>query len=401
MTPVSNNTPIANDLPDHWEIVRLKQLIVQTDERVGNESIPQLTLSRHHGVVPKGLSESHAQTNALGKIAHRGDLVLNKMQAWNGILAISGHEGSVSADYATFRFTRPSVAKFLEYVFRTELMASEFFTRSSGIGTAYLRVNIQELLDIKFGIPPERELTKIQGFLDKNTARIDNLIARKTRFIELLAEKRQALITHAVTKGLNPNAKMKDSGVEWLGEVPEHWKVAVLKRLVEFQRGHDLPDEARREGHIPIISSGGRIGFHNEAKAVGPGIVTGRYGSIGLFTLVEEEYWPLNTALYSKDLQGNHARYAWYLLQSVSEHFVLNSMKTAVPGVDRNDIHVVLVAIAPKDEQQGIVDCLDCATARIDTLIAKTERSIELLREHRTALITAAVTGKIDMREAA
>ena len=193
----------------------------------------------------------------------------------------------------------------------------------------------------------------------------------------------------------------KDSGVEWLGEVPSHWKFASLKWLVHFQRGHDLPADQRCPGDIPIISSGGAIGFHSTAAAKGPGIVTGRYGSIGHFTLVDEDYWPLNTALYSTDLRGNDPRFVWYFLHALSDLFIMESNKSAVPGIDRNDIHAVLVARPLLAEQHEIVAHLDHATARIDTLIARTERSIELLREHRTALITAAVTGKIDLREAA
>jgi len=217
--------------------------------------------------------------------------------------------------------------------------------------------------------------------------------------IDLLKEKRQAVISHAVTKGLNPDAPMKDSGVDWLGEVPAQWQVTFLKRVVTFQRGHDLPADSREEGSVPVVSSGGITGFHNVPCAEAPLIVTGRYGSIGRFELIEEDCWPLNTALYSIDLCGNDVRYVWYLLHAYVEHFVINSLKSAVPGVDRNDIHAVLVVVAPRDEQSKIVTYLNKVTARIDRLTREAETSIQHMKERRAALISAAVTGKIDVRD--
>lgn len=246
--------------------------------------------------------------------------------------------------------------------------------------------------------PPFDEQRAISEFLDRETAKIDALIAEQEKLLALLAEKRQATISHAVTRGLDPNAPMKDSGIPWLGEVPVHWEVLSLKNVVVLQRGHDLPADSRQEGGVPVVSSAGYIGFHNEARASGPGIVTGRYGSIGSFVYVEADYWPLNTALYSVALHGNDAKYVWYVLQSVAEHFVLNSMKSAVPGVDRNDLHKVAIVRAPNLEQKAIVIELDAVLESLDGLSGQCESAIELLKERRSALTAAAVTGKIDVR---
>ncbi|HMW01910.1 MAG TPA: restriction endonuclease subunit S, partial [Acidobacteriota bacterium] len=163
----------------------------------------------------------------------------------------------------------------------------------------------------------------------------------------------------------------KDSGIEWLGEVPGHWEVRRLKKVVTLQRGHDLPGEIREEGDIPIISSGGYFGTHNQAQAKAPGIVTGRYGTIGEFIFVEQDYWPLNTTLYSIKMFSNVPRFVWYLLQSISEHFVLNSKKSAISGVDRNDVHPVQVVLPPLKEQLPIAAFLDYETTQIDALIAE------------------------------
>lgn len=247
-------------------------------------------------------------------------------------------------------------------------------------------------------LPPEHEQAAIADFLDRETARIDSLIEKKERLIELLEEKRAALTNRAVTKGLDPGALMKESGVPWLGLVPAHWELKQLKWAVTFQRGHDLPSDERNKGDVPVVSSCGRSGAHSVAAAQGPGIVTGRYGTIGQFYLIEEDYWPLNTTLYSTDLHGNEPRFLHRMLTQLAALFLLNAVKSAVPGVDRNDIHPTLTAIPPIGEQRAIADFLDRANSKIDRIHVKTRDQISKFHEYRTALISAAVTGKIDVR---
>ena len=261
-----------------------------------------------------------------------------------------------------------------------------------------------------FALPPVPEQRAIADFLDRETARIDALVAKKERLIELLREKRAALISHAVTKGLpadasvqaglDPTVPMKDSGVEWLGEVPAHWEVKRLRSAIKFQRGHDLPSDDREEGDVPVVSSSGISAMHSKAVATAPGIVTGRCGTIGQFYLINQSYWPHNTALYSIDLHGNKPRFLRYMLIHMSPLFCLHSIKSAVPAVDRNDIHADYTTVPPLPEQRAIADFLDRETAKIDTLVANVRQVNERLKELRSALISAAVTGKIDVRDA-
>jgi len=261
---------------------------------------------------------------------------------------------------------------------------------------------------IRFGVPPFAEQRRIADFLDAETAKLDTLVAKRQELIEKLKEKRSALVSRTVTRGLppeaaraaglDPNPKLKPSGVEWLGEIPEHWDVKQLKWAIMFQRGHDLPADDREEGSVPLVTSSGVAATHSVAAAKGPGIVTGRYGTIGQFYLVNEDYWPLNTTLYSIDLRGNEPRFLQYMLTHLAPLFLLNAVKSAVPGVDRNDIHPTKSGIPPRLEQAAIANYLDVETNKIDRMVAKIEQAIERLQEYRTALITAAVTGKIDVR---
>ena len=260
-------------------------------------------------------------------------------------------------------------------------------------------------------VPPLDEQRAIAAFLDRETERIDSLVERKRRLIERLQEYRTALITRTVTRGLPPEAaraaglgpspRLKPSGVEWLGDVPEHWEVKQLRRAVILQRGHDLPNDERDTGDIPVVSSAGVSDSHSVAAGNGPAIVTGRYGSIGEFHLVDGPFWPLNTTLYSINLCGNEVRFLRYLLMNLKHLFIVNAVKSAVPGVDRNDLHPVATVLPPPTEQTAIADYLDSRLTRICSTSAKAEALIARLQEYRTALITAAVTGKIDVREAA
>ncbi len=263
-----------------------------------------------------------------------------------------------------------------------------------GLGSDAIRTGL-------FPVPPESEQRAIAAFLGRVTAEIDALVAKKERLIELLHEKRAAVITRAVTKGLDPNVPMKESGVDWLGAIPEHWTAEQLKWAITFQRGHDLPADEREDGLVPVVSSSGISSIHSRAIAKAPGIVTGRYGTIGDFHLITEDYWPLNTTLYSINMRGNDPRFLRYMLTHLSPLFLLNAVKSAVPGVDRNDIHPTQTVVPALREQQEIADFLDGKSTEIDRLASKIKEAIDRLKEMRTALISAAVTGKIDLHEEA
>ena len=183
-----------------------------------------------------------------------------------------------------------------------------------------------------------------------------------------------------------------------LTSLPSGWFIKQLKWAITFQRGHDLPTEDRHEGSVPVISGAGISGWHDTAIATGPGIVTGRYGTIGSFYLIETDYWPLNTALYSIDLHSNDPVFLRYMLEPLAPLFELNAAKSAVPGVDRSDIHAIRVAVPPLQTQRAIADYLDRETTRLDALLAAKERLLGLLAEKRRALITHAVTRGLDLK---
>ena len=259
--------------------------------------------------------------------------------------------------------------------------------------------------NFRIQLPSPTEQHAIADFLDRETAKIDILVSTKRTLIERLKEKRAALISRTVTRGLPPDAaraaglepypKLKPTGIDWLGELPEHWDVAPVGRKMVLQRGCDITKDQQQEGGVPVVSSGGVSSFHDEALVQAPGVVVGRKGTAGAVYYIAVDFWPHDTTLYVSKFFRTDVRYAYFKLLSMD----LASYDTgsANPTVNRNLIHPVVVSWPPVVEQRAIADFLDRETVRLDTLVTKIETAIERLCEYRAALITAAITGKIDV----
>lgn len=310
--------------------------------------------------------------------------------------------------------------KFLAYLLRG--LANESLRRleEAGHGTKALRMELWTSMQLT--IPPKEEQQSISTYLARETARIDALVAKKTRFIELLREKRQALITHAVTKGLDPNVKMKDSGMEWLGEVPEHWGVGVVSRVatrtvvgIAEAATHAYADSGTpilRSTNIRPYKIGGEILYVNadfaddrDTKLIhADDLVTVRTGNAGVTAVVPPELDGCQcfTMLITTLKDGMQSDYYCYWMNSAAaiHYFSIEGWGTAQVNISVPILKSLPVPIPPEQEQKEIVAFLLQETQRLDMLLTKTERSIELLKERRSALITAAVTGQIDLREA-
>ena len=401
-------------IPSHWEANRLKYALKvnPTAAAVRNlgaslevSFIPMEAVGEYGGLdlsSVKPLAEVTSGYTYFGE----GDVVVAKItpcfENGKGALAAGLTNGVAfgTTELHVLRVGNAADSRFLFYVSMSDAFRKLGEAEMYGAG-GQKRVPESFIENLVHPLPPLSEQHAIASFLDRETAKIDALVAKKERLIELLQEKRAALITQAVTKGLDPDVRMTDSGIEWLGTIPKHWTVKPLRWVVTLQRGHDLPSEQREDGDIPVVSSSGISSTHSKAMACGPGLVTGRYGTIGEFHLIDQPYWPLNTALYSTDLHGNDPRFLFYMLTHLSPIFVLHGNKSAVPGVDRNDVHPEHTAIPHPSEQRAIACFLNNETAKIDGLLTTILKAIDRLKELRTALISAAVTGKIDVRDEA
>jgi type I restriction enzyme S subunit len=284
-----------------------------------------------------------------------------------------------------------------------------------------LNLNTDTIGSIRIALPPPRELNHVLAFLDRETAKIDALVAEQRRLIELLKEKRQAVISHAVTKGLNPDAPMKDSGIEWLGEVPAHWEVMRLKHVSpQITVGIVVePSKYYVEDGVPALRSlnveQGSVKLENlvfiskeanEAQAKSKlrqgDLVAVRTGQPGTTAVIPPDLDGCNCIdliIIRKPANGNE----WFLSWFLASDFALIQFSSGSGGAIQQHFNVgtavnLIIPIPPRDEQNAIVDFINAETTKFDTLTSEAQRAIDLLQERRTALISAAVTGQIDVR---
>lgn len=277
-----------------------------------------------------------------------------------------------------------------------------------GRGVTVMHIYGSELKHLSIPLPPLDEQRSIGVYLDSETARIDKLISKQELLIARLDEYRTALITQVVTRGLPPEAaeaaglepapRFKDSGVEWLGDVQEDWSIVCIRHLCRFEYGESLTAEERVEGNVPVYGSNGVVGFHDEPNTLAPVIIIGRKGSHGKLNFDNCEAFAIDTTYFvDPACTETDLRWLYYALHTAElDDF---SKDSAVPGLSREDAYAKRLPRPPAAQQCAIARFLDAQSERIDRLRAKAELSIERLREYRSALVSAAVTGKIDVRD--
>lgn len=396
-------------VPEHWEVMRGKVLFRCIDARSATGEEDLLTVSSDRGIVPR---ESAAVTmfRAASYVGHKlcwpGDLVINSLWAWSRGLGVSRYHGIVSTAYGVYRLRRPLEvsAAYIEKLVRSTPFNWELRVRSKGIWISRLQLTDDAFLGAPFPIPPVGEQAAIVRFLDHVERRIRRYIRAKERLIKLLEDQKQAIINQAVTGQIDvrtgrPYPAYRDSGVEWLGKVPQHWETRRLKWVTRLQRGYDLPADKRVPGPFPVVSSGGIIDTHFESRCAGPGVVMGRYGSTDAVYYLERDFWPHNTSLFVTNFYGNMKKWCYYLLTNITK--ADHASKSAVPGLDRKDLFQIIVPVPPLAEQMEAVKVIETAGRNLTTAITTTERKIAVIREYRTRLIADVVTGKLDVREAA
>ena len=293
------------------------------------------------------------------------------------------------------------------------------------VQTAIPQITVSEVISNPLLVPSIKEQQQIANFLDKATAKIDTLIEKQTKQIELLKEKRQAVISHAVTKGINPNVPMKDSGVEWLGVIPEHWEVKKLGLITSkigsgktprggsevysdsgilFLRSQNIYDDGLFLDEVVYISEEINNEMLNTQIKDGDILLNVTGGSIGRTCLIPSNFQKANVNQHVCIIRLNTKEdrlFISYLMKSALIKSQIDGIQNgaAREGLNFEQISGFKIVLPPKNEQNEIANYLDDKTSKIDTLIEKSKKSIELLKEKRTALISACVTGKIDVRE--
>ena len=247
------------EIPEHWQLKRLKYVLAERNERSKTGEEPLFMVSQKYGLVVR--ADYHdkaeiAQSNIDNKIVYKNDLVFNKLKPHLGVFYKSeiDFKGLVSPDYAVYKVKNYIYdMKYLELLFRNPKYIEQFIIRATGIVEGLIRLYTTELFELPVMIPPREEQEKILNFLHGKTAQIDQAIALKQQQIEKLNEYKHIVIQNAVTKGLNPNVPMKNSGVDWIGDIPEHWEVKKLKYLIDSKAGYAFPSQQFSQEGISVI----------------------------------------------------------------------------------------------------------------------------------------------------
>ena len=425
----------VGDIPEHWEIHRLKHVASVQFSSVDKHTLEgeePVRLCNYVDVYYNDfitadiefMSASATQSEVARFQLCRGDVLVTKdSESWDDIAVPSYVAEKLEGVLCGYHLAhiRPHPRKLLgEYLFRafrSRGINDQFRVAANGItrfglGKYWLDNGL-------FPVPSLDEQRAIAAFLDSETARIDALIEKKRRQIELLQEKRSALISHAVTKGLNPNAPMKDSGIEWLGEIPEKWEVKRIKHLGAIRYGLGEPPEYVDDG-LPFIRATdinrGKIDLDAVRKVRSEDVPWSRRPTLRLdeILVVRSGAYTGDSAIITEDAAGciagyevlsitkAHARFvAWVLLSKYMLHgqIYLERMRAAQPHLNAEELGGFVILMPPLAEQLHIAETLSRETDKLDALEDKINGSIEMLREHRTALISAAVTGKIDVRD--
>lgn len=413
--------------PASWRWLPSKRLFPESKERAHPDD-EQLSASQDYGVISQKefirlAGRSVVQLNQhfdKRKRVERDDFVIS-MRSFQGGLERAWASGGIRSSYVVLKPTPEVDVGYFARLFKCQqyiqaLQATALFIRDGQ------DLNYQNFCLVDLPLPSLLEQAQIAKFIDYETARIDALIEKQQQLIALLQEKRQAVISHAVTKGLNPDAPMRDSGVEWLGKVPAHWVTVALKRIARVQGGYAFKSDLFGDDGVAVvrigdISTTGHVGvdcckrvpedFARGLKlfVVGSGEIlmamTGAtIGKSGRIPVGESAL--MNQRVGAFKLIGTQLEYEflWYLLGSEGylEHIRLAADGGAQPNISDKGMLAYQLALPPKSEQEQIVKFLENRLPALDDLEGKALLQIDLLSERRTALISAAVTGKIDVR---
>lgn len=385
-------------VPSHWEMRKLRQLIeLFSDKGHPNEQL--LSVVRELGVVVRDVDSKEENHNYIPddlsgyKRIRKGDFAINKMKAWQGSYAVSEHQGIVSPAYYTCHL-RLKNKKFFNIAIRSQAYVPFFTQNSKGIRVGQWDLSPIGLKEIPFFVPPQEEQEEIVAYLDEKCAQIDRYMASLEERIERLGELRQALIAEAVTRGINPQAPLRPSGIPWLGEIPQHWEMKRLKYLFSERSEKGFPDE-------PILCSTQKYGvipqsmYENRVVVVNKGLEGLKLVRKGDFVIslrsfqggIEyAHYQGIISAAYTilQLNEGANSAYLRYLLKS--EPFI-QLLQVCVIGIrEGQNINYSLLRknflpVPPQEEQEAIVAYLDEKTTQIDRYTGQLEEMIRQMKD--------------------
>ncbi|MCG8330157.1 MAG: restriction endonuclease subunit S [Chitinophagales bacterium] len=417
------------EIPSDWEIKPLNT-ITSLKSVKNHPHLQLLSLYRDYGVIQKSSRDDNH--NRAGsdlskyKLVSIGDLVINKMKAWQGSVGISKYEGIISPAYIICKVNPEIDSEYLNYLLRSNIYKHQYGKLSYGVRTNQWDIRYDDFKKLPVLIPSKPEQTSIANFLDYKLEKINRFISKKKQLIELLQEQKAAIINQAVTKGLNPNVKMKDSGVEWLGEIPENWEVKKLKYVANcFPSNvdkHSRPNEKRvrlcnytdvyyndfiLDDMDLMIATASDDQIEKCTLLKGDVIITKdseTADDIAVPAYVKEDLTNVVCGYHLSVLRAKHKIIGEYLFRvlmanSINPQFEVNAKGVTRVGLGTYPLNNAKVPIPPHREQVNIVNLINEESKKVSTTISLIEKEITLAQEYKTSLIAEAVTGKIDVRD--
>lgn len=414
--------PWLGEIPAHWEVRNLGSLLQRVRER-NRPDLPLLSVVREKGVILRSLMSDDENHNYIPddlsnyRVVRCGNLVINKMKSWQGSLGISNHDGIVSPAYFVFECAFEN-RDFLHRLLRSKAYVAFFAQASDGIRVDQWDLSIDRMKRIPVLVPPLPEQHAIARYLDYSDRRIRRYIRAKQKLIGLLNEQKQAIIQQAVTRGLDPTVRLKPSGVEWLGDVPEHWDSSPAKyfyREVD-NRSKDGVEELLSVSHLTGVTprSQKNITMFMAATYVGHKICESGdlvintmwawMGALGVtrHTGIVSPSYAVYRPLHNSSLLGEYADVLLRTRPYIDEYVCRSTgVRSSRLRLYPEQFLRMAIVCPPLHEQRSILEHISVATNGINVSIDHAQREISLLREYRTRLIADVVTGKVDVRAAA
>ena len=416
------------EIPSHWEVKRLRAALTERKERYSSsESLMILSLIKDKGIIPydeKGeVGNKSKDDHTQYKVARKGDLVINSMNVIIGSLGVTPYDGYISPAYYAFKPQKGINLAYYNYLLSLRKVQQSIRCFSKGIMEIRLKISAYDFLSMPFPFPSLKEQEAIANYLDTATSKIDEAIAQQQKMIDLLNERKQIIINNAVTKGLDPNVKMKPSGVDWIGDIPEHWEV--MKTLFALSMPitdgpHETP-QLYEEG-VPFVSAeavscgNGKIDFDhirgfiskafydecckkykpqvNDIYMIKSGATTGKVAIVDtdrVFTI----WSPL--AVFRCNPSVIYFKYMFYVLQSKPYQIQVQlgwSFGTQ-QNIGMRTLEKLMIPVPPIGEQIQLASLLDDKINQVENCIKLAKNQISLLQERKQIIINDVVTGKV------
>lgn len=402
------------DIPSHWSCVKVKHLLRERVDKSEDGIGEPLSMSQKYGLIPTSQMDvvPNLATSYVGaKRTRQGDMVLNKLKAHLGVFALSAYDGLVSPDYAVYYGTGRADLEYLEYLFKTPLYVSEFIKKTTGVAIGFNRLYTDDLFSIPAHYPPMQEQKRIVDYLKDKTLKIEQYVSARERERELLDSLKQSEIANVVTKGLNPNVRMKDSGIPWIGMIPEHWEIrrwgnAFIENkdintnlentdafqfnygsLVRKKRTYKAEEDAETYSKYMVL----------KPKDIVINGLNLNYDFVSQRVAISAENGIITSAYISMHARKNvNAQYFCFLFKTMDAKKLFHGMGTGIRlTLSFAELKKQYIPIPPIEEQQAIVDYIEAKLSKIDSCMADLQAEIDYLKEFKQRLISDVVTGQI------